>query len=481
MSSPELCITIQCQNGKILSQNLINFGEYTIGTSADNSIPIESEHVSRHHAKLSVTEDSLVFEDLGSSNGSIINGTSIKCPTIIDTNQTVQVGDLFLTVQTYSQGASTPRLHVSNDLVGSGRYTLKQEVGRGGGGVVWLSHDQHLNQSVALKLLPPNLENDPVALNDLVGEVQKARLLSHPNIIRIHDYIRVPDETPFVSMEFVDGSDLGTLRNQQPNGLFTWERLEGLVNQMCSALEYAHGEKIIHRDLKPANMMITREGNLKLADFGIAASTSEKSPQANMEGDASGTIVYMSPQQMRGTMPAPSDDIYALGATLYDLLSTHPPFFKGDIHQQVQQEPATSLSTRLKELGITNNIPAHVESAVMKCLEKNPADRPETIKELSDLLHPGAQPPPPPIPPPEHIPEMESVLAEPIETTQKFLEKNMPPPIKSWWQTQTPKNKDIILVSVITGILFLAEIIFSKLQHGNLFHSFSNPRLFLPW
>ena len=117
----------------------------------------------------------------------------------------------------------------------------------------------------------------------------------------------------------------------------------------------------------------------------------------------------------------------------------------------------------------------------MKCLGKNPSDRPETIKELSDLLHPGAQPPPPPIPPPEHIPEMESVLAEPIETTQKFLEKNMPPTVKSWWQTQTPKNRDIILASVITGILLLAEIVFSKLQHGNFFHSFNDPKLFLPW
>ena len=76
---------------------------------------------------------------------------------------------------------------------------------------------------------------------------------------------------------------------------------------------------------------------------------------------------------------------------------------------------------------------------------------------------------------------MESVLAEPIETTQKFLEKNIPPTVKSWWQTQTPKNKDIILVGLITGILFLAEIIFSKLQGDNLFDSFINPRLFLPW
>tara|TARA_B100001123_G_scaffold432311_1_gene555145 strand:+ start:5756 stop:7180 length:1425 start_codon:yes stop_codon:yes gene_type:complete len=474
MSSPEFCISIQHQNGELVIQHPLTFGEYTIGTATDNSIQIESEHVSRYHAKLSISEACLTFEDLGSSNGSLINGISVVQPTTINTGQTVQIGDLFLTVQINQKIISPLKLHNSDDMVGSGRYTLKQEIGRGGGGVVWLSHDEHLNQAVALKLLPVELENDPVALNDLVGEVQKARLLSHPNIIRIHDYIRVQDEIPFVSMEFVDGSDLGTLRNQQPNGLFTWERLEGLVSQMCNALEYAHQEQIIHRDLKPANMMITREGNLKLADFGIAARTSEKSPQANMEGDASGTMVYMSPQQMRGTMPAPTDDIYALGATLYDLLSTKPPFFEGDIYQQVQKNQAPSLSMRLQEFNITNKIPSHVESAIMKCLEKEPSDRPKNIKELSDLLHPGAEPPPPPISPPEHIPEMESVLAEPIETTQKFLEENIPTTVKSWWLIQTPQKRDIILTGIIICLLILAEFLFAK-------QPFNNPKFFLPW
>ena len=137
-------------------------------------------------------------------------------------------------------------------------------------------------------------------------------------------------------MEYVDGTDLGSLRNQQSSGCFTWSRLEGLAIQMCEALQYAHEQQIIHRDLKPANMMITREGNLKLADFGIAVSFSDSNPKAEMEGDASGTTVYMSPQQMRGLRPEPADDIYALGATLYDLITTRPPFYTGDIFQLVQ-------------------------------------------------------------------------------------------------------------------------------------------------
>ena len=480
MSTPISHIIIQRQSGEILAQYPLDPGEYTIGTAAENSIQVESEHVSRHHAKLSVAPESLIFEDLASSNGSLLSGTPIQDPTSLETGQTVQIGDLFLTTQIYQSNTPRPRLHTPGDMVGGGRYTLKNELGRGGGGVVWLAWDAHLKESVALKLLPPEFENDPAVHEELRLEVKKARVLSDSNIVRIHDWVQGPGEVPFVAMEFVDGSDLGTLRNQQANGFFSWERLEGLVNQVCKALEHAHRNKIIHRDIKPANLMITREGNLKLADFGIAASTSEKTPQASMEGDASGTMVYMSPQQMRGTLPHPTDDIYALGATLYDLLSTRPPFYEGDIYQQVQEVPATSLSQRLKDFGITSDIPSHVESAIMKCLEKTPADRPNNIKDLSDLLHPGAEPPPPP-PPPEHIPEMESVLAEPIETTQKFLEENMPTNVKSWWQTQTVKKRDLTLVGAMIGILLVAEIVLSKLQHGHFFHSINNWKPFIPW
>ena len=149
---------------------------------------------------------------------------------------------------------------------GNGRY-IKQELGRGGGGVVQ-ARDEHLKQAIAIKRLPPELANDTVALGDLISEVQKARLLSHPHIIRIHDFVKLPDELPFITMELVEGTDLGSLRNQQANTCFTWSRLEGLAVQMRN--QYARSTNHPPR-FKTANMMITREGNLKLADFGIAA------------------------------------------------------------------------------------------------------------------------------------------------------------------------------------------------------------------
>ncbi len=463
-------LILQRQSGEVIAQHPLAEGEYSVGRSSGNSIQAESDYVSRHHAKLTITNEELIVEDMGSSHGTYINGVAIQGPTLFEADQAIQLGDLFLTIQNQAEHVAAPRLYIPGDMIGGGRYTLEQELGRGGGGVVWLAQDEHLQQVIAAKRLPPELANDPVALSDLVGEVQKARLLSHPHIIRIHDYVKLPDELPFVTMEFVDGSDLGTLRNQQKNGHFTWERLEGLIVQMCEALQYAHEQQIIHRDLKPANIMITREGNLKLADFGIAASVSEKGAQGVMEGDSSGTMVYMSPQQMCGVHPHPTDDIYALGATLYDLLTTRPPFYTGDIYHQVQETAPTPLSQRLLEFKLGNDVPAHVEDAIMQCLAKDPTERPPSAKELAELFHPGTEAPPPP-PPPEVIPEMESVLTEPLEQTQRFLEKNLPSPVTTWWQRQNAKKRELTLAGcIIIGLIF-AEMAFSKIKHGEFFHT----------
>ncbi|MDG2214328.1 MAG: serine/threonine-protein kinase, partial [Verrucomicrobiota bacterium] len=437
-----------------------------------------NDSVSPRHVKLTVSAQDLIVEDLGSTHGTYVNGMALKEPTSVGLNQSILLGELFLTVQNHTTNTTAPRLYIPGDMIGGGRYSLIREIGRGGGGVVWLAQDEHLKQPIAIKRLPPELVNDATALNDLIGEVQKARMLSHPHIIRIHDYVKLTDELPFVTMEFVDGCDLGTLRNQQENGYFKWDRLEGLANQMCEALQYAHGQQIIHRDLKPANIMITRKGNLKLADFGIAASISDLNPQNRMEGDASGTMVYMSPQQMNGILPTPTDDIYALGATLYDLLTTRPPFYEGDIYRQTQESNPVTISQRISDFGLNNNIPTHVESAIMECLAKNPAERPTDAGALAKLLHPGDITPPSPPTPPE---EMESVLAESFETTQRFFEKNTPGAVKSWWHAKPHKHRDLLLACVIILILITLECVFSKVQDGQFFKTIHTWRPFLPW
>ena len=476
-------IIIQRQSGEVVAQFSLGPGEHRVGRDTANAVSAESDCLSRHHAKLILSPNGISIEDLGSTHGTFVDGVAVQGTTQINLNQAVQIGDLYLSVQEDSPGDSQPDLYSTGDMIGGGRYTLRQEIGRGGDGVVWLANDEHLQQLVAIKRLPPELANDARALKDLVSEVQKARMLSHPNIVRIHDLVKLPDEPPFITMEFVDGADLNSLRSQQPDGYFTWERLEGLAIQLCESLEYAHDQQIIHRDLKPANMMITRDGNLKLTDFGIAASMADAGSSPSPAGDSSGTTVYMSPQQMLGTMPHPTDDIYSLGATLYDLLTTRPPFYTGDIFQLAQEVPPPTLSQRLNDFEMENHVPPHVESAIMACLRKDRADRPAKAKDLATLLHPGDQPPPPPPTPPEFIPEMESVLAEPLEKTQKYLEEKLPEPVTSWWNKQNANKRDFVLIACIVIGLLAAELIYSGLTNkGDLFKTIKNPPgFFRPW
>ncbi len=275
---------------------------------------------------------------------------------------------------------------VPGQKVGGGRYTLIKFLGKGGMGIVWLAQDERLGETLALKLLPAQISGDPVALDDMRRETLKSRRLTHPNIIRIHDIFESDQEPCFISMEYVDGPNLSGLRLQQPQRLFTWENLAPLVRQLCDALEYAHGEKVIHRDLKPANMMLDSRGRLKLADFGIAAVVSESMSRISLKHSTSGTVAYMSPQQMNGQRPQPSDDIYALGATLYEFLTSRPPFYQGDIIHQAQNIAPPPLATRLADLELTNEIPPAVGAMVMACLSKDPAQRPVSAGAVAEWI-----------------------------------------------------------------------------------------------
>jgi serine/threonine protein kinase len=197
-----------------------------------------------------------------------------------------------------------------------------------------------------------------------------------------------------------------------------------------------------------------------------------------MEGDASGTAAYMSPQQMQGQTATPSDDLYALGATLYDLLSTQPPFHDGDVVHLVQEAPAPTLHQRFEQLGLSNPLPDHVHNAIMACLAKDPTQRPADAATFGQLIHPNIAPPPVP---PEFQPEAESVLAEPIEKTQRYLEKNLPQPVTSWWSAQsTGKQQFLAIASIVIGLM-IAEMAYSKLANKGFLKTIRQHHPFLPW
>ena len=303
-------------------------------------------------------------------------------------------------------------------------------------GVVWLADDDVLGEPVALKFLPEVVARDEVAVDELKTETRRARRLTHPHIVRIHDFVQGENQAA-VSMEFVDGSTLGQLRLAQPGKVFAPAILAPLVAQLCAALDYAHADaKIVHRDLKPANVLVTRDGKVKVTDFGIARSLTETHTRlTGRVGGTSGTLLYMSPQQLAGDKPTAADDIYSLGATLYELLAGKPPFYRGDgiaLMGQIRERAPGSLTRQRVEWAAENEvsavlppIPPTWEETVLACLAKEPQDRPRSAGEVAKRLElapgekdwrpPGvketdANPPPAGTAPAGHSPSVEPAL-----------------------------------------------------------------------
>jgi serine/threonine protein kinase len=269
------------------------------------------------------------------------------------------------------------------------RFTLQKVLGRGGMGVVWLARDERLDRLVALKLVPEAVCFDASAQEDLKRETRKSLLLTHPNIVRIFDFIE-DEHSAAISMEYVDGATLSSLRVKKPSKCFEVEEIAPWIGSLCDALSYAHeSAQLVHRDLKPANLMVNSRAELKITDFGIACTLRESMSRVSVH-TSSGTLNYMSPQQMLGEDPSASDDIYAVGATLYEMLSSKPPFYGGDVASQVREVIAPTVTQRRAKFGINGApIPKYWEETIARCLAKHPAQRPQTSAEVARRLRLG--------------------------------------------------------------------------------------------
>ena len=269
-----------------------------------------------------------------------------------------------------------------------GRYVLEAVAGRGGMGVVWKARDERLGRLVALKLLPEVVAGDPEAVEDLLRETKRCLELTHPNIVRVHDLMQ-DGPLAAIAMEYVDGESLAKRKAAAPGHCLTVEDLAPLVAQLCAALDYAHSEaKVVHRDLKPANLLVTADGKVKVTDFGIARSLTDTHTRlTGRAGATSGTLLYMSPQQVMGKKATPADDIYALGATLYELLTGKPPFYTGDITHQILEQAPASLAAQRAELEVKGGpVPFVWEETILACLAKEPQNRPQSAGEVARRL-----------------------------------------------------------------------------------------------
>lgn len=268
-----------------------------------------------------------------------------------------------------------------------GRYRLDRQLGADGVPVIWLAHDTQLNRPVTLKFLSETLFRDVDARDDMKQEARRSSELTHPNIVRIDDFLE-DNEVAAIAMEYVEGSTLSQLRANQPQGRFDVDELRGWVAELCGALDYAHREVgVVHRDLKPANIVITSQGSVKIAGFGLSRRLHNPATPGASLREIRGTLCYMSPQQLTGEFASEADDIYALGATLYELLTGKPPFSLGDIALQIRTLPPERMADRRVKLGTKGEaIPEAWEDTIAACLAKYPTGRPSSAREIARFL-----------------------------------------------------------------------------------------------
>lgn len=290
-------------------------------------------------------------------------------------------------MQTGPAEAASPAVTEEKKALLFNRYRTERELGRGGMGIVWLAHDTVLDIPVALKLVPDAIVHDTEGIVNLKKEVLRGMALAHPGIVRVHGFEQ-QEKTAGIVMEYVDGMSFAEKKTRQRAMSFSVEEVRPWLEQLCAALDYAHHDaRIAHRDLKPGNLLVTSAGRVKIVDFGLAATLSETRSRVSSRLGISGTPPYMSPQQLMGHRPTHLDDLYSLGATIFELLAGTPPFFRGDIVAQVLHETPVSLAARREEFGIENGpIPPGWERAIAACLSKDPEARPANGAAILRML-----------------------------------------------------------------------------------------------
>jgi eukaryotic-like serine/threonine-protein kinase len=271
-----------------------------------------------------------------------------------------------------------------------GKYRIERILGEGGMGVVAKAHHIQLDQPVAIKFLRPEVLSNQQVVTRFVREAQAAVKLKSEHVCKVHDVGTLESGSPYMVMEFMEGTELGALVTAQ--GRPGPGMIVELMLQACEALAEAHALGIVHRDIKPANLFVTRgtDGSalLKVLDFGISKTPATIDSELTSTQAVMGTPAYMSPEQMRATKHVDArTDIWALGVVLYELLSGQRPF-RGqtfsELCLQIGMDPTPVMDAAM---------PGDLQAIVMRCLEKDPARRVQSVAELAAALAPHAEDP----------------------------------------------------------------------------------------
>ncbi len=264
-----------------------------------------------------------------------------------------------------------------------GRFRIDGTLGRGGMAVVHLAQDTELGRPVALKLMADHCADDAAFRARFAREAQAAARLSHPNIVQVFD-IGEEAGLPFIVMEYVEGETLGdTLARERR---VAPERAVEIARECCAGLACAHAAGLVHRDIKPQNLLVTTDGTIKIADFGVAHALDQT--RLTLTGSIVGTARYLAPEQTAGGPITPAADVYALGVVLYELLAGRPPHEGTSLPELAiakRDDPVTPLLELRPEVG------PELDAAVLACLAVSAADRP-TADGLAARLTPPRSP-----------------------------------------------------------------------------------------
>lgn len=339
----------------------------------------------------------------------------------------------------------TSKKELTRGTTFAGRYELIEELGKGGMGRVYKVFDKKIKEEVALKLLKPEISGDEKTIERFTNELKFSRKIVHKNVCRMYD-LNEEEGTYYIIMEYVPGEDLnGFIKRAAPLSI---GKSISIAKQICKGLSEAHSAGVVHRDLKPGNIMIDKDGNARIMDFGIARSL--RAEGITGEGLIIGTPQYMSPEQVEGKKADQRSDIYSLGIILYEMMTGRVPF-EGDTPLSIALKHKTEIPKDPRE--INEQVPEELSHVILKCMEKDKEKRYQKVKgllsELSDIE--------------EGIPITDGVLPKKKPTTSREI------------TVQFKLKKLLIPVFVVIAIVIVGIILFRFTALSKIFGTSSSP------